>query len=66
MFDLNKAISSVLDSLDHVAKETLEEPKVSATLIRTRRKNDQQTVSSETPVSMIILSIRFDFLTKVS
>ncbi len=37
--------SSVLDSLDSVAKETLEEPKVSATSIRTRRKaveTDQQ------------------------
>jgi hypothetical protein len=33
-------LSSLLNNLDNAAKETLEEPKESATLIRSRRKND--------------------------
>lgn len=37
MFNLS-ALTSVLDSLDSAAKETLEEPKVSATTLRSRRK----------------------------
>lgn len=36
MFGLN--LSALLDSLDNVAKETLEEPKESATEIRSKRK----------------------------
>ena len=40
MFNLTSLAASVLDSLDNVAKETLEEPKVSATSLRKSRKLD--------------------------
>jgi hypothetical protein len=43
MFGVN--ISAFLDSIDNVAKETLEEPKQSATKIRSKRK---QAESKET------------------
>ena len=38
MFNLGSIASSVLNSIDNVAKETLEEPKLSATAIRSRRR----------------------------
>ncbi len=41
MFSVN--ISAILDSLDTVAKETLEEPKESATRIRSKRKQAAST-----------------------
>jgi hypothetical protein len=40
MFGVN--LSALLDSLDTVAKETLEEPKESATRIRSKRKQASQ------------------------
>lgn len=43
MFNLGALASSVLDSIDSVAKETLEEPKVSATAIRSKRKGGEPT-----------------------
>lgn len=38
----NSVISNLLDSIDNVAKETLEEPKVSATSIRMRRRGEEE------------------------
>jgi hypothetical protein len=53
MFGVN--ISALLDSLDTVAKETLEEPKESATRIRSKRKqaaSQSQSQSSEKDLSV--------------
>lgn len=51
MFGLN--LSALLDSLDNVAKETLEEPRESATEIRAKRKKAirKVDVSTEEPNS---------------
>ncbi len=38
MFNLSGALSNVLNNLDNVAKETLEEPKLSATQIRKQKQ----------------------------
>lgn len=46
MFNLGALASSVLESLDNVAKETLEEPKISATALRSKRKPDTKLSSS--------------------
>lgn len=40
MFDLGKLAANVLNSIDNAAKETLEEPKLSATAIRSQRKGN--------------------------
>ncbi len=49
MFGLS-AIASVLDSIDSAAKETLEEPKQSATVIRARRKVEYPSTSIDQDV----------------
>lgn len=46
MFGLS-TLASVLDSLDSAAKETLEEPKQSATVIRARRKLVDHTTTED-------------------
>lgn len=51
MFNLGALASSVLDSIDSVAKETLEEPKQqSATSIRSSRRKDGQGPANNTDV----------------
>eukprot|EP01039_Chlorochromonas_danica_P004354 gene4354-4775_t len=46
MFNIGAFASSVLDSIDSVAKESLEESRVSATALRTRRKANALDTSS--------------------
>jgi hypothetical protein len=41
MFNLRSLAASVLDSIDSVAKDTLEEPKVSATTLRKSRNEEK-------------------------
>ncbi len=47
MFNLGALASSVLDSIDSVAKETLEEPKVSATVLRSKRRTENHSNLSQ-------------------
>ena len=39
MFNFGALAANVLNSLDNVAKDTLEEPRISATAIRSKRQN---------------------------
>lgn len=58
MFGVN--IAALLDSLDTVAKETLEEPKESATRIRSKRKQNSQAhpeLSAEDDTNVVGLAI---------
>lgn len=51
MFNLTALASSVLDSLDSVAKDTLEDqPKVSATKLRKSRRNDKSSTTKNEEV----------------
>jgi hypothetical protein len=47
MFNLGALATTVLNSIDNVAKETLEEPKVSATALRSRKKAESQEQGGE-------------------
>jgi hypothetical protein len=47
MFNLGALAKNVLNSLDDAAKETLEEPKVSATTMRARRKAEAQEIGED-------------------
>lgn len=40
MFNLGTIASNMLNSIDNAAKETLEEPKLSATALRSKKKKD--------------------------
>ena len=42
MFNLGKITTDLLNSIDNAAKETLEEPKESATTLRSKRRNLNQ------------------------
>ena len=37
-FDLGRITTNILNSIDNVAKETLEEPQISATTLRRKKK----------------------------
>ena len=41
MFNFGALASNVLNSLDNAAKDTLEEPRISATALRSQRQNAQ-------------------------
>jgi hypothetical protein len=51
-------ISSLLNNLDNAAKETLQEPKESATLIRSRRKGDSAVKLGSSDDADVVVEVR--------
>jgi hypothetical protein len=69
MFNLRSLAASVLDSIDSVAKDTLEEPKVSATTLRKSRneeKNDDENNDNEENTEEFLLPQAQDEVNDIS
>lgn len=58
MFSIGKLTTDLLNSIDNVAKETLEEPKESATAVRQKKKSQNSTSLNPNEVSKLNL-LRF-------
>jgi hypothetical protein len=54
MFNLGKLTTDLLNTIDNAAKETLEEPKESATALRQKKKSNVTPPSGETDVKINI------------